>query len=275
METMEKLAKLDRRIIFVIIALSVIIPIMFPLGLPVEPTETVLGAHRFTEELAEESAVLFSLDYGPSTKVELHPMVLATFDQLLKKKCKVACMGLYPEGQALADEAIAAMKELHPDTEYGVDYVNLGYKAGNEGVLVSLGLDFRSLFPVDTRNTPLSDIPMMRKITRLQDFALVGTYSAGYPGALEHIRLTNAQYGLPVVVGTTAVQTPQFYPYFNSGQIVGLIGGLRGAAEYEKLTGFEGTATPGMDAQSIAHFVIAALIVLANVLYFATRKGRL
>ena len=109
---------------------------------------------------------------------------------------------------------------------------------------------------------------MMAKVTRLKDFDLVINYSAGFPGAVEHIRLTNGQYGMPLIVGTTAVQTPQYYPFFESKQIVGLIGGLRGAAEYEKLAEFEGSATPGMDAQSVAHFVIAGLILMANILFF-------
>ncbi|MGE0489069.1 MAG: hypothetical protein AB7S38_07620 [Vulcanimicrobiota bacterium] len=273
-DILTRLATLDRRIIFIVIAFAVAIPIFFPLGLPIAPTKSVIGAYDYTEKLKPGSLLLFSYDYGPSTKVELHPMVLAAMDQVLKKDCKIIGMALYPEGQALCDESFAAMMKLHPDKKYGVDLVNLGYKAGNEGVLVSLGLDFRGLFPVDARGTPLSDIPALRRITRLQDFDLVASYSAGYPGALEHIRLTNAQYGLPLIVGTTAVQTPQYYPYFNSGQLKGLIGGLGGAAEYEKLSGFEGTATSGMDAQSIAHFVIAAFILMANIIYFLQWRDR-
>ena len=61
------------------------------------------------------------------------------------------------------------------------------------------------------------------------------------------------------------------YPYLNAGQLEGLLGGLSGAAEYEKLIGVPGTATIGMDAQSIAHILIILLIALGNIAYFATR----
>ena len=263
---LDKLINLDRRIIYLIILLSVILPLMNPLGLPIKPTASVIKSYETYEQLPEDALVLMSIDYGPSTAVELEPMALAACDQVLKHNQKIAFMALYPEGEALTNQLISQLKELHPNKLYGTDYVNLGYKAGNEAVPLKMGLDFRGQFPTDTKGTPLSDIPILRNVTRLQQFALVATYSAGFPGALEHIRITASEYNMPLIVGTTAVQTPQYSPYFSSGQVKGLIGGLRGAAEYEKLAGFSGTATGGMEAQSFAHFTVAGLIIFANIL---------
>jgi len=275
---LDKWIHLDRRIIYLIVLLSVIIPLLNPFGLKIETTEPVKASYQYVENLPEDAVVLISVDYGPSTAVELEPMALATSDQLLKKGQKIAYMALFPEGEALINRLIQKLRELHPEKQYGVDLVNLGYKAGNEAVPLKMGLDFRGQFPTDTKGTPLSAIPMLKDITRLQQFDLVATYSAGFPGALEHIRITASEYGMPLVVGTTAVQITQYYPYYSSGQVVGLIGGLRGAAEYEKLANFEGTAIGGMEAQSVAHFTIAGLIVLANVLtliqFLQRRKGR-
>ena len=270
----DKLINLDRRIIYLIVLLSVIIPLMAPMGLPIEPTESVIASFKTYEDLPGDAIVLMSIDYGPSTAVELEPMALAACDQLLKHDQKVAFMALYPEGQALINRLIGRLKTLHPDKKYGEDYVNLGYKAGNEAVPLKMGLDFRGQFPPDPRGKPFEEIPMLRNITQLKQFALVATYSAGFPGALEHIRITASEYGMPLIVGTTAVQTPQYFPYYDSGQVKGLIGGLRGAAEYERLTEFKGSATGGMEAQSIAHFTIAGLIVLANILTFLQLTGK-
>lgn len=270
----DKLLNLDRRIIYLIVLLSVILPLMKPMGLPIKPTAPVQAAFEYAEKLPQGALVLMSIDYGPSTAVELEPMALATCDQMLKHDQKIAFMALYPEGQALINQLISRLEKLHPDKSYGEDYVNLGYKAGNEAVPLKMGLDFKGQFPTDTKGKPLSQIPMLRNVTQLKQFAAVGTYSAGFPGALEHIRITASEYGMPLIVGTTAVQTPQYFPYYDSGQIVGLVGGLRGAAEYEKLTGFIGTATGGMEAQSIAHFTIAGLIILANILTFLQFRRR-
>ncbi len=273
---LDKLVNLDRRIIYLIVFLSVIIPLFFPMGLPIEPTPSVRASFETFENLEPGDMVLMSIDYGPSTAVELEPMALAACDQLMRHNQKVVFMALYPEGQALIGTLIDRLRRSHPEKKYGIDYVNLGYKAGNEAVPLKMGLDFRGQFPTDTSGKPFTELPLLRNVTQLKQFALVATYSAGFPGALEHIRITATEYGMPLVVGATAVQTPQYFPYYDSGQVKGLIGGLRGAAEYERLSGFDGAATDGMEAQSIAHFTIAGLIVLANLLtliqYLRSRK---
>jgi len=65
-----------------------------------------------------------------------------------------------------------------------------------------------------------------------------------------------------------------FFPFLNSGQIVGMVAGLKGAAEYERLIDHKEMASRGMDAQSIAHLVVIGFILVGNLAYFATRKGK-
>ena len=68
--------------------------------------------------------------------------------------------------------------------------------------------------------------------------------------------------------------------------MLGLLGGLKGASEYEKLLtdrypdlrpGYERagvyTATRGMDVQSIVHVIIIAFIALGNAIYFLGRRS--
>ena len=54
-------------------------------------------------------------------------------------------------------------------------------------------------------------------------------------------------------------------PYINSKQLSGLVAGLRGAAEYEKLLDIVGSGTAGMGAQSFAAVYFLALLVVANI----------
>jgi hypothetical protein len=72
--------------------------------------------------------------------------------------------------------------------------------------------------------------------------------------------------------GCTGVMAPGLYPLLRSGQLNGLIGGLRGAAEYETLIGQKGKAIAGMDAQSATHLAIIVLVIMCNLFYFSTRK---
>jgi hypothetical protein len=75
-----------------------------------------------------------------------------------------------------------------------------------------------------------------------------------------------------MVAGVTAVSAPEYYPYLQSHQLLGLLGGMAGAAEYEKARNEKGTATRGMDAQSLAHFFVALCILLGNVVLWSKNR---
>jgi hypothetical protein len=72
--------------------------------------------------------------------------------------------------------------------------------------------------------------------------------------------------------GVTAVSATQYYPYLDTGQLKGLLGGLKGAAEYEKMVEEPGLATMGMDAQSIVHLMTVIIVVVTNILYIISRS---
>jgi hypothetical protein len=84
-----------------------------------------------------------------------------------------------------------------------------------------------------------------------------------YPGA---------RYGLTVLLGLTAVYTADMQPFYQSGQVKGMLGGLKGAAEYEKRIGRFGDGTNGMRSQKLVHYMIIGFIVIGNVAYWLTRR---
>src|ERR1041385_5249961 len=80
-----------------------------------------------------------------------------------------------------------------------------------------------------------------------------------------------------MVLGCTAVMAPQQYAYLDSGQLSGLLTGMKGAAEYEQLLDAPGQGLIGMSGQSFAHLYILILVVLANtsvVMGWARRRRR-
>ena len=70
----------------------------------------------------------------------------------------------------------------------------------------------------------------------------------------------------------TLISAPEYFPYVQSGQLSGLLGGLAGAAEYEEMIDRPGWGVTGMAAQSLAHVTIVLLIVLGNFVYFWNRR---
>ena len=74
-------------------------------------------------------------------------------------------------------------------------------------------------------------------------------------------------YNVPMACGVTAVSAADIYPYIQSGQFIGMLGGLKGAAEYETLLDEKRMATMGMEAQNWAHIIIILFIIIGNIGY--------
>jgi len=263
---------LDRRVIFVVIALVVILPLFFPLGLPIRPTRSSQDVYDAVEELKAGDKALLSFEYGPSTKPEIHPMAVALLRHLFQKDVKVYITCLWPDGQFMAMEALEQVAEKQYNKRYGEDYVLLGYRPGAEAVIKGLVSNIRKVFTVDANGNFLDDIPMMVGVNQVADFDYLFSASAGYPGTVEWVQYAADPTGVTMSTGTTSIQVNEVMPYVQSGQIVGILGGMPGAAEYESLIGQAGIGTSGMDAQSVAHLVIVGFIIFGNISFFVERR---
>ncbi|MCF7800470.1 MAG: hypothetical protein K9N34_00490 [Candidatus Marinimicrobia bacterium] len=266
-----KLGKVDRRVIFLLIAIVVLIPLLKPLGLPIRATETTQRSFNAVDSLQAGDRLLMSFEYGPSTKPEIHPMAEAVLHHAFLKGIKVYVVCLWPDGQFMAIDALNAIAPLY-DTVYGEDYVLLGFRPGNEAVVKGIASNLRKLYTVDYQNTLVDSIPMMAGVYSLKDFNLIFSFSAGYPGTVEWVQYGSDPTGVPMTTGTASIQVNEIIPYENAGQLRGVIAGMPGAAEYEALVGKPGLGISGMDAQSIAHLVIVLFIIFGNITYFLERK---
>ena len=140
-----KLGTVDRRWIFLIIGTVVIIPLFFPLGLPIRATATTQKVYDTIDALPHGSKVLVSCEYGPSTKPEIHPMTLAVMRHLFKNNHKVYVTCLWPDGQFLAEEALDQVGGEEYGLKYGEDYVLLGFRPGNEAVVKGIVSNLRKV----------------------------------------------------------------------------------------------------------------------------------
>jgi hypothetical protein len=267
------LEKLDRRWIFLAMGLLVLFPLLFPLALPLFVSSPVQSFAKAVDSIPDGSKVLMSCDYDPSGIPEMVPMTRTALRHLLDKKCKIIITVLWNGGPGLVDKVVRkVVDEEYPNLKYGVDYVNLGYKAGDEAVMVLMGQGITNAFPKDYRGNDTRSMPIMRGVRDYSSFPMLVNISSGYPGTKEWVQQVQARFHLPMVAGVTAVSAPEFYPYLQSGQLLGLLGGMAGAAEYEKVRGEKGSATRGMDAQSLAHFFVAFCILLGNVVQWMKRR---
>jgi len=268
--------KFDRRIIFILIALAVIIPLMFPLNIPIKADRSenngVYKTFKLLDSLPENSIILISFDFDPAAAPELLPMGVAIIEHAFSKDINVITCALWPQGVRFAEEALVSNAEKY-DKERWINFVNLGYKAGGVVAIDNIVSDLQETFPVDLYGVGIDEIETVSKVkNNLEGVAVIITLSAGDPGVIGWVQIAGDRYGKIIIAGCTAVSAPAYRPYFNSGQLSGLLGGMAGAAEYEQLIEVPGTASRGMDAQSIAHILIIVFILIGNIAFLISRR---
>uniref|UniRef100_A0A7C2K132 Uncharacterized protein n=1 Tax=Schlesneria paludicola TaxID=360056 RepID=A0A7C2K132_9PLAN len=280
---LDSLITLDRRWIFLLMGLAVAIPVLTQQTFPEALTATSRNVFTAVEELPEGSLVLLAFDYDPGSAPELQPMATAFTRHCCLKKHKMVFLTLWPTGTPMVDQTIRDVIQgefADLNLQYGEDYVNLGYRPGNEVAIKALATDMRKLFNTDAQGTSLDDLPLTRDVRNILAAKLALNVSAGYPGAKEWVQYGTTQGTLPLGVGVTGVQAPQMYPYYPD-QVLGILAALKGAAEYEAALGdrYERYRDPKLNAaiqrmgpQLFAHLLMVGLIVLGNVVHFAHRR---
>lgn len=276
----ELLKRITRRTIFLVVAIFLALGTIFSdvywvkkINLDIlrkTITPSSKKAYDFIESLPSGSVVLVSGDYGPSTRVEADPILENFLKQSFRKDLKVIAISLWPDGAQ-----IVATKTRQIASQYGkienVDYVIGGYVVGAAVAIEKMGIDLKDAIPLLTNNTA----PFLANLKTANDLSLVFSIAAG-DTLVYYIRILKSRYGINVVGGCTAVMAAEMYPYILSGQLVGLFGGLKGAADYEIL---ETNPEPDqvsevvkyMLTQSLIHTILIIFILIANIVFIYDR----
>ncbi len=290
-----KLGNLDRRIIFLLIGLSVLIPLINPnlVDLPLGQDRNTKIVYDSISELNDGDRVLISFAYGASTKPEVHPMAVGLLNHLFTKGIKVYIVSLWPESPIMAEQAISAIKESQLyDIKDGIDFVMFDYKVGGFVVIKGIADNFRDIYQQDKNGISINDLPIMEGIYDVKDFDFVFDFSAGVPGNAEWVQYACDPKNVPLSSGCTSIMVTDAIPYVESGQLKGILAGMPGAAEYEKMVYdfmvkeqnnnnkyinlekdiVKGKAYARMSAQSIAHLLMVLFIIIGNIAYYFSRK---
>ncbi len=261
---------IDRRWIYLLVGLAVIVPFIIPMRFPVSISPEARSFFEAVEAVPDSSTVMLVFDYYPSTTAETEPMAIVGARHFFSKDCRIITLSNIPYGGPTMAETVTRRVAEEYGKVYGVDFVNLGYKYGYVSVLKGMGLSIESIFPTDNSGTPLSELPLMDSVVNYEQIAFI--FEVADNNTADYwISIVNAGYGVPMGVGTTAVMAPKYYAFAGAKQIVGLLGGMKGAAEYEILLQQPGTAFRGMDVQSLVHLLIIVFVMIGNIAFFVGR----
>jgi hypothetical protein len=236
MNFFERMQNLDRRWIYIVVALAIIIPLMIPYNsdnVTSPPTENL---YQMIDSFAgrEDRAVLLSFLHDASTMSELYPMEIAIIRHCFERNIKVFALSFLTSGAPIIDYAFNSVKEEYPDIKSGVDYCNFGYKPQPMAIVLGMGDNIANAVNTDAEGRKLESLPIMKGINNYNEMNLVVEFSGSTAGTY-WIYYARPKFGVNVALGVTAVMAADEYPYLQSGQLIGMLSGLKGAAEYEKL----------------------------------------
>jgi len=263
---------MKRTVIYSLILAAVTVPLFFPLGLKQTVSPEVEKSYQVIEQLPAGATVIVSFDFEAASVAETRPLAYAVLRHLFSKNISVISLSMLSEGTGLGYNFLAQIAAEY-DRKYGQDYMFLGYRPQFQATILGLGESFSKVFPRDYSGKELSSYMLSQRIDNYQGITMIISVA---DGDLPQYWVDYAQtrYKKPVLALVTAVMATGYYPYLASGQFSGLVGGLKGAAEYEKRIRREGDGMGGMRSQKVVHYLIIAFIIVGNIAYLRSRRRR-
>ncbi len=270
-----RIGDIDSRIIYLMLIAVIVFALVRPVGFAIKVSHETERVYNALAGLPEGSILWMGFELDAGAAPELMPAAEMAIRQAFDNNLRIIAGGMWQMAGDMAKEAFDAVLPDYPGKQYGVDWVNLGYRPGRDVWLDQMTRDaWAASSGVDAIGMPFDALPLMSGFRSLGDVKFVMVFSTGSPGTPEYIKAATGPLGKPLAVACVSVEVPATMPYINSGQVVGGILGMKGAAEYETLMKRPGPATAGMDAQSFAHALIVGFIILGNVGYLIEKRSR-
>jgi len=284
MSLWERLERIDRRVLYVLLWIVVLPVLYYPVNLPTVLSSLTQEYYNQIEALPSGSTVVLAFDLGPEGWPELGGMCYASmqhlFSMISEKGIKVVMLTYWATGATLIPNCFngvyGPMDQM--GAEYGEDWVNLGYVAGGEVGMSRFADDVWGVKTTDYQGTLVSTIPLMQNVRSIDDIYMLVTIESGTPGLPEYLRQWySRKTTLKILVGALGVSIPGVEPY-RPAQVQSYLPGGKGASEYISLLGVKipailpgemGKKAVGVnDALSTSHILVIIFVIIGNVGYF-------
>ena len=283
---MNILNNLDRRMLYLLLAIVIAIPLLAPAVTKPLPKPAITGFTQSyydtiekvaADPVAKNKIVIVSCNFAAGTLAENLSQCEATVRHLMMRKLKFAVFGFSdPQGRELGQQVVDKLAKEY-DYQYGRDYVNWGYRpAGAAVALLKTAVnDLPGAMGKDIKGMAISQVACMQGIKGVNDVSLICEFaaSATLPVWIQFYQRAG-KAPIPTLYGPTSVMATEAVNYVESGQLQGMLIGLKGASEYELLLQKEGFASSASASLSLSHLLIVVLIVLGNIGMFVERKQR-
>jgi hypothetical protein len=215
--------------------------------------------------------VLLVFDYQPGLAGEMEVAGAGVVDKLLVNGAHLAYTSTEPTGPALARHFFKNTQQRHGDVTAMDMHHDLGYIPGGTAGLQSL-----VWWPLRT----LPELTQISGINLISDFHMVIVLTDDSDAARSWIeQVQPALFGKPMFVVSSAQAEPLIHPYYQNGQVQGLLGGVVGGAYFERYTAQVNRAQLFWSALDLSVSVSVLIIMTGGAYGFVSnllsrRKGR-
>jgi hypothetical protein len=263
------LSRVDRRVIYLVVAIAIILPLVFVPNPPISPSEEGMSFHRVVERLEQDDVVLLATDYNAGSLAELGPMTTTLIHHVFAQRARLVVVSLDAQGTGVVDAQVDTIAQALGRT-YGEDWVFLGFRPSAPAAILALASSPYTLFPEDFRGNRLIDLPLTDQLKGASDYAMLAVMASG-PTATDWVIYGFGRFEVPILLGLSGGIGPTFRGFYETEQVAGILAGLKGAAEYEQMTNRPREASRLVSAQSGAHLLLIMLIVIGNISFLVTR----
>jgi hypothetical protein len=251
-----------RRLIYLIFGIALAIPFLTGWTVPPDVGPEARQFYAAVERVPADKIVLINCQFEAGTLAENGPQAKAVIAHCMKSGKRFAIIGLDPVGPGLAQGMAEELGKQY-NKPYGETWCNLGYKVGSAAYIKGLARDIPRAVTADFRGKKISQIPAMQGIRSARDIGMMVDVD---PTATYGLWLAffTGPFNVPYGIAPTSVMIADIYPFLNSGQVVGMLKGIAGAAQYERLVGAPGEGYKNRMPVFMAHLTIILLILVGN-----------
>lgn len=240
-------------------------------ALPASMSTKAEGAWQLTEAIPANQPVLVAFDYQPARAGEMEAAAAPVIDRLAVLKApRFALISTNEPGGALA-EKFMRQETIAAHVNNGLQYVNLGYLPGGQMGIRAFVETPKKTAHFDVNLKDAWDMPALQGIDSFSRFAAVVVITDSADDARAWLeQIAAGRFTTPVIVVSSAQSAPMLRPYYASGQITGLIGGLPDAAAFEQKNALQkndpnpGTIRGYWDAYSIGAWLAVIAIIIGG-----------
>ena len=298
----QRLQSIPTRAIYLVLILCAAIPLFFKVPLPNVPIDPSIDFYGHLMSLKPTDRLLISADWTNSTRGESGAETEALMRILMRRHVKFAVFSVgdpqAPQVERDLIARVAAEEEANVGYRYAPfrDYTVIGYFPNGEGQATAINNNVLKAFagrkdlpsggvPTDVRRSPV-----FAGIRTLSDFKYFLNVTGSGTNTIYLERITKT----PLMFMVTGVMVPENQNYYDSGQIKGLIGGVKGALDLETLMetgiapggsanfpdgapGFKGMKNAGKGTAyyptlHVCLFLLILAVVVGNVGMFLGRR---